>query len=283
MVAFSGWSLLGEIGNTVRSQGINIILNLFFGPVVNAARGVAAQVLNAVNQFITNFQTSFRPQLTKSYASGDYDYLSKLYYSATKISYYLLFTLSLPIMLEISYILRIWLGDNVPENTGIFTRLVMLTAFISTFANPTSCIIQATGNMKRFSITVAIGNVFILVVAWVFLKFGYGPVSTLVISLIMTGFIQLARVVILSKISVLSISEYLKNVGLPSILFSISAPIIPVLVHMAIPQGFLRFLIVGFLSIITCVFSAWFVGLNNFEKVFVKSKIDLIINKVRRQ
>ena len=205
MVAFSGWSLLGEIGNTVRSQGINIILNLFFGPVVNAARGVAAQVLNAVNQFITNFQTSFRPQLTKSYASGDYDYLSKLYYSATKISYYLLFTLSLPIMLEISYILRIWLGDNVPENTGIFTRLVMLTAFISTFANPTSCIIQATGNMKRFSITVAIGNVFILVVAWVFLKFGYGPVSTLVISLIMTGFIQLARVVILSKISVLSI------------------------------------------------------------------------------
>lgn len=279
MVSFSGWTLLGEIGNVIKTQGINIILNLFFGPVVNAARGVAAQVLNAVNQFINSFQTSFRPQLTKSYASGDYDYLKKLYYSSTKFSYYLLFTLSLPIILEISFILRIWLGNTVPENTAVFTRLVLLTAFVSAFANPTSCIIYATGKIKWFSIIVGTGNVLILPIAWMLLEFGYGPVSTLVVSLIMTALIQLARLVIISKISVLGLSEYVKCVGLPTILFSTVAPLLPLMIHFSLSQGFLRFLIVGFVSVLTCILSAWFIGLNKPEKMFIKTKIDSIIKR----
>lgn len=220
--------------------------------------------------------------MTKSYASGDYEYTGKLYYSATKISYYLLFTLSLPLLLEISFVLHIWLGDKVPENTDIFTRLVFITSFISAFANPTSCIVQATGNIKWFSIIVGLGNVLILPVAWIFLELGYGPVSTLIISFIITALIQFARVVILSKVSVFSLADYIKNVGGPSFLFSIIAPIIPIIIHVSMPNGFIRFFIVFSISVITCAVSAWVVGLSQFEKAFIRTKMNYVMIRIKQ-
>lgn len=280
MITFSGWSILGELGNTVKTQGINIILNLFFGPVVNAARGVASQVLNAVNQFISSFQTSIRPQLTKSYASGDNDYMRKLYYSSTKLSYYLLFTLSLPIILEIDFLLHVWLGDNVPENTAVFTRLVLMTAFVSAFANPTSCIAYATGNIKWFSILVGLGNVIILPIAWAFLALGYGPVSTLVVSLVFTALVQFIRMVIVSKITVLRLSDYLKNVIFPTFIFTVIAAILPVLAFKLMQQSFIRLVSTVLISICSCIFTAWFIGLNEFEKGFIKAKIKAFRNKI---
>ncbi len=279
MFIFSWWSVLGEFGNTVRTQGINIVLNIFFGPVVNAARGIAAQVLNAVNQFIRNFQTAFRPQLTKSYASGDYDYMRNLYYSATKLSYYLLFTLSLPIIMETPYILHIWLGDNVPEYTAIFSRLVLITSFVSAFANPTSCIAYATGKIKWFSIGVTIGNTLILLVAWFFLKLGYGPVSTLVVSLILTILIQLFRLVNVSQTAHILLNDYLKKVMVPTSLFTVLTPWFSLLVIKVLPSNFLRLVIICFVSVLTCLCIGWFVGLNNFEKQFIRSKIPILRKK----
>ncbi|MBP9993465.1 MAG: oligosaccharide flippase family protein [bacterium] len=273
MFAFSWWSIFGEIGYTLQTQGINIVLNLFFGPIVNAARGVAAQVLNAVNQFIRSFQTSFRPQLTKSYASGDYNYMRTLYYSATKLSYYLIFTLSLPIIMETPYILHLWLGDNVPEYTTIFTRLVLVTSFVSTFANPTSGIAYATGKIKRFSIGVGIGNVLILPVAWVFLKAGFSPVSTLIVCLIMTILIQLFRLLDTSKTAGIHINDYFKKVIVPTLFFSVITPVIPILIVYFINSSFYRLLITCVVSVIMCLICGWLVGLNQLEKSFVMSKI----------
>lgn len=273
MFAFSWWSILGEIGYTLQTQGINIILNLFFGPIVNAARGVAAQVLNAVNQFIRSFQTSFRPQLTKSYASGDFNYMRTLYYSSTKLSYYMIFTLSLPIIMETPYILHLWLGDNVPEYTTEFTRLVLLTSFVSTFANPTSGIAYATGKIKWFSIGVGIGNILILPIAWIFLKLGYGPISTLVVCLIMTILIQLFRLFDTSKTAGIQLNDYLKKVITPTIIFSLLTPWIPFIIVKFMPSSFLRLLITCVLSVLMCLFFGWIVGLNRMEKTFVLSKL----------
>lgn len=273
MFVFSGWSIFAELGNMAKTQGISIILNMFFGPVVNAARGVASQVLKAVNQFIKSFQTSFRPQLTKSYASGDYEYMRKLYYSSTKMSYYLIFTLSLPIILEIPFILRLWLGDNVPEYTAVFTRLVLLTAFVGTYSNPTSGIIYASGNIKLFSIIVGIGNVLILPVAWVVLEMGYGPASAMVVSLIMSILIQICRITIAAKVAPIKILEYMKKVVFPTVVFSIFSAIGPLCMIKTISSSFVRLLFVCIVSVLSCFLCAWLFGLNKYEKQFVLSKI----------
>ena len=148
LFSFGSWAMIDSLSQALKSQGINILLNMFFGSVVNAARGIAYQVLSAVNQFVVNFQTSFRPQLTKSYAEGNLPYMFKLYYSSTKISFYLLWCLSLPIIIETPMIMNLWLGDNVPEYTVAFTRIILLTALLSAYANPTSAIAYATGHIK---------------------------------------------------------------------------------------------------------------------------------------
>lgn len=270
---FSWWSLFGEMGNTIKTQGINIILNIFFGPVVNAARGISAQILGAVKQFIQSFQTSFRPQLTKSYASGNYQYMQRLYYSASKMSYYLVFTLSLPIILETPYILHLWLGDNVPEYTAIFTRIVLVTAFISAFANPTSCIAYATGKIKWFSIIVGVGNIMILPISWFFLKKGYGPVSALFVSFVMMVIIQIARLLVTVKTASLNLMDYFIKVLIPTLLFSIITPWLPYFVKNNFSFGFFRLVGVCLVSVVVCLSVGWFIGLDRHEKKFILKQI----------
>lgn len=280
MLSFSGWSLIGTLAQTLKSQGVNIVLNLFFGPVVNAARGIAHQILNAVNHFIHSFQTSFRPQLTKSYSSGDYDYMTKLYYSATKLSYYLIFTISLPILLETPLILHLWLGDHFPEYTVVFTRLVLLTAFVSAFANPTSAIAYATGNIKWFSIIVSGLNLMILPVAYLFLKLGYGPVSALVVGLVMTVLVQLTRIIVTSKITVLDLPHYFKHVVLPTGIYSVLCPCVPYVFHRMMDYGIIRLLVVCIFAVLFSLCLAWFVGTNKYEKEFLSSKMKSFRRKI---
>ena len=276
MFSFGGWSLMDLLAQTLKSQGINIVLNLFFGPVVNAARGISYQISSAVNQFIHSFQTSFRPQLTKSYASGDYDYMKQLYYSATKISYYLIFTLSLPIILETPYILHLWLGENVPDYTVVFTRLVLLIAFVGTFSNPTSCIVLATGRIKWFSIIVSGMNLLILPIAYLFLWLGYGPVSAFVVSLVMTILVQLTRIIVTSRMTVLSLTDYFRHVIMPTCTYSLLTPWIAFAVVYLMPQGIARLALTCVLSIISSLLFAWLVGLNKQEQHLALSKLKFL-------
>lgn len=282
LFSFSGWSLLGELGYVAKTQGIDIVLNLFFGPVINAARGVASQVLKAVNQFTSSFQTSFRPQLTTSYSSGDFEYMRTLYYSATKLSYYLIFTLSLPLLLETPYILHLWLGENVPDYTAIFTRLVLLTAFVGVFSNPTSGIAYATGKIKLFSIVVGVGNVLILPIAWAVLKLGYGPASTMWVSLIMSILIQVARVIVTSKVAPVSVVAYVNKVVIPTSLYSIMCLPVPFVIVKIMNPGFVRLLLTCCISVGLSLLFAWIVGLNHFEKQFIRSKVNVIIGKITK-
>lgn len=273
MLSFSAWSTLDALAYTMRSQGLNIVLNLFFGTVVNAARGVAYQVLNAVNQFIRSFQTAFRPQLTKLYASGDYDASMRLYYSATKLSYYLVFTISLPILLETPFILRLWLGDIVPEYAAVFTRIILLTAFVDVFANPTTAIAYATGKIKKFSIVVSVFNLMIVPVAWVFLKIGYGPASAMLVSLIFTILVQIIRLMIVANMTELKVGDYMKCVVLPVTVYTVLCLVAPLAFKYCLDRGWLRLVLLLCVSVTSSVGFAWFVGLNKEEKEFATSKI----------
>ena len=279
MLSFSVWSTIDALAYTMKSQGLNIVLNLFFGTVVNAARGVAYQILNAVNQFIRSFQTAFRPQLTKLYASGDYTAAMRLYYGATKLSYYLIFTISLPILLETPFILHLWLGNAVPEYSVVFTRIILLTAFVSTFANPTTGIAYATGDIKKFSILVSIFNLMIVPVAYLFLKLGYGPASAMVVSLVITIVVQVIRLIVVSNMTVLKVGDYMKHVVFPVSVYSLLCVAGPVLVKYFMPSGWLRVLLVLVVTAISSLGFAWLVGLNEEERKFVSSKVKSIIKR----
>ena len=273
MLSFSTWSTIGTLAYTLKSQGLNIVLNLFFGTVVNAARGIAYQILNAVNQFISSFQTAFRPQLTKLYACGDYDAAMRLYYGATKLSYYLIFTISLPIIVETPFILHLWLGDIVPEYTIIFTRIILLTAFVSAFANPTTGIAYATGDIKIFSIYVSVINLMIVPLAYLFLKLGYSPTSAMVVSLVITIIVQIIRLIVVAKITVLKVGDYLKKVILPVTFYTLLCGFFPLMVKRMLTDGWIRLVLVLIVSMTASLLSAWTVGLNKDERQLVLSKL----------
>lgn len=275
MLSFSTWSTLDALAYTMRSQGLNIVLNLFFGTVVNAARGVAYQVLNAVNQFIRSFQTAFRPQLTKLYASGDYNATRSLYYSATKLSYYLVFTISLPILLEAPFILHLWLGNAVPEYTAVFTRIILLIAFVDVFANPTTAIAYATGKIKSFSIVVSTFNLMIVPVAWLFLELGFGPTSAMLVSLVFTILVQIIRLMMVSNMTSLKVADHMKHVVLPVAVYSVLCVAAPLALKLSLDNGWMRLVLILFVSMASSVGFAWLVGLNKEEKRFVVSKIKL--------
>ena len=272
MLSFSGWSMIGLLSQTLKSQGINILLNMFFGPVVNAARGISDQILSAVEQFTHSFQTSFRPQLTKSYARKDYEYMKQLYQSATKISFYLIFTLSLPIILETPYILQLWLGEHIPTYTVVFTRLVLLTAFVSAFANPTSCIAYATGNIKWFSIIVSGLNLMILPIAFVIIKLGFGHQSAFVVRLVISVIVHITRVFVTTKLTVLTMSGYFRYVMFPVIFYSILTPWVAYFLVQTLPQGFARLVLTSIASLFSSLAFAWLIGLNRQEKKLIMSK-----------
>lgn len=279
LFSFSGWGMMGSLAYTLKSQGINVLLNMFFGATINAARGISYQVLHAVSMFITSFQTSFRPQLTKSYAECNYSYMYKLYYSASKISFYLLWGLSLPIIVETSTILNLWLGDNVPEYTVVFVRIILLTALIDVYANPTSAIAYATGDIKKINILVSSINLSIVPIAYIFLKLGFGPTSTMLVSFIMTIIVQIVRLFVLKKMITFSVLTYVKKVIVPTLSVLALSSTIPYLIKSFIKESLISSVFICFISVVSVIFFSLALGLNKDEKAFILSKLKFLKNK----
>lgn len=275
LLGFSSWGMLDSLALSVKSQGLNILLNMFFGPIINAARGIAYQVLSATKQFVSNFQTAFRPQLMKSYAEGDYDYMYQLFYSATKISFYLILCLSLPIILETPILLHIWLGDNVPDHTSAFVILVLLTSWVDVFSSPVTSLAYATGRIKKFNLVVSGMTILILPASWFFLRLGFSPESTMVVSLVITVLSQGARMIIIKDLLPFSIKQYATMVLSPTIMVLVMSVVIPLFIHFCMDYGFLRLIVVLIVTELSILGSVWFLGTSCNEK-------ELIINRIRK-
>ncbi len=279
MTSFGGWVIIDSLSQMLKGQGINIVLNLFFGPVVNSARGIAYQIMNAVNQFITSFQTSFRPQLTKSYAEGDYNYMRKLFYSASKVSYFLLFVISLPILLETEYILHLWLGESVPDYTASFTRIILLTTFVSAFANPTSCIAYATGKIRKLTIVVSSIMLSIVPIAYVFLKLGGNPNVALWVSFFVSILAQIVRLLLLDRLVSINLKDYIKRVISPIFGCTLLISFISVLPRLFINPSFWRLLFSLFTALLVSVVIIWLIGLDREERKLLSTKLLSVFGK----
>ncbi|MEG1575153.1 MAG: lipopolysaccharide biosynthesis protein, partial [Bacteroidales bacterium] len=248
MIGFSGWNFIGASSGILRDQGVNILLNLFCGPAVNAARGIAFQVSAAVSSFVLNFSTALNPQIMKSYAKGNNAYMMTLIYRGSRLSVYLLLFLSLPVLMETKYILSLWL-NMVPEYTVVFVRLILLYVICESISYTLVTAMLATGKIRNYQIVVGGFQLLNFPISYGLLYYKFPPESTLYIAIIIALFCLLARLYMLRPMIDISAYDFLHRVFLNELMVGVMASVIPLIIVCSMKEGFIRFMIVG----ITCI------------------------------
>ncbi len=266
LISFSGWSLFGNLASVAMGQGVNVLLNTFFGPIVNAARGVAIQVQNAVMGFSSNLQMAINPQITKNYASNNLQYMHKLIYASSKYSFFLLFILCLPIILEAKIILNAWLVD-VPRYTVEFLRLTLIISMINALAGPFTIAAHANGNIKLYQSLV--GGILLLTLpaAYLALKLGFAPISVYVVEIIVLMVAQIVRLVMMRTMIGLKLREYFKEVvfRITGVLFFGS--VIPLILYLRMAaDDFISFICVSVTCVVSVGASIFTLGINKGER-----------------
>ena len=280
MSSFAGWSFGGNLAGILYTQGLNMMLNIFFGPVVNAARGIATQIQSVVTQFVTNFQMALNPQITKTYASGEMDKMHSLMFRSARFSFMLLFFLSLPIMLETNYILTLWLGI-VPENTVIFARIIIAISLIYTIANPCVIANQATGKVKVYQAVVGGLLLLILPISYIVLKLGAPAYSVFIVHFCVESVAQFARMYMLRNMIDLPLLSYVKNIYLPIMSVVLLSVVLPMFVYYNMQEGIIRLLAVGMTCVISVSMTSMFIGMTRNERTFLIDK-SLRVLKIRK-
>ena len=251
MFSFAGWNFIGVSSGVLRDQGGKILINLFAGTAVNAARGVAMQLNGAVQGFVTNFMTAVNPQITKSYASGDHGYMFYLISRSSRMSYYLLFVLALPVLFNTEFLLGLWLKD-VPAHTELFVRLFLVFALSESLSNPLITAQLATGNIRKYQIVVGGLQLLNIPVSYLFLKMGAIPEVTVMTAIGISQICFFARLYMLRGMTGLPMGEFVKNVYVNVAFVTVAAVILPALVAGVLPDDLWGFL----LSVCICVLSA---------------------------
>lgn len=276
---FAGWNLLGVSAGIAYNQGVNILLNIFFGATVNAARGIAFQVQSAVYSFVTNFQVAVNPSITKLYAQGDSKASFKLVFSSSKFSFYLLLLLSMPLLLETRTILTWWL-KIVPDYTVVFTRLVLVDILVGSISGSIQSLVQATGNIKKYQILVSGILLLNLPTSYVFLKLGYSPEYTLFVSIFYSILALGGRLAILKELIRFPVQEFVVSVISRIVLVVAVTASVGILAGNYIPDAGWKFIVMAAISTITVLFSVFMLGLDRSEKGIVKDNYSKLKNKL---
>lgn len=275
MFSFAGWNFIGVTSGVLRDQGGNILVNLFFGTAMNAARGVAVQLNSAVQGFVTNFMTAVNPQITKSYASGDRDYMLSLVSKSSRMSFYLLFMIALPLLFNTEYILELWLKD-VPSHSAAFVRLFLVFALSESLSNSLITAQLATGKIRNYQIIVGGLQLLNIPVAYIFLKAGAPAESTVAVSIVISQICLAARLALLKGMIGLSPKNFFLRVYLNVLTVAVCAIVIPLAITRILPYGFAGFCVSAFVCVVSAALSVLFVGCRRNERRMMMS---FILNK----
>lgn len=271
ILSISGWTLSGNFAWILNTQGINLILNVFFGPIVNAARGIALQVQGVMAQFVTNFQTAINPQITKSYAQSNFQRMHELLNMSSKFSYLLMLVMSIPVLVEAPVILKFWL-NHVPEHTIVYLRIILIYSILTTLSNPLWVSVLATGQLKKYQIYDNVIQLLVIPISYLVFKYlqadSYWVFVILLISEILEIFI---RVWIVLPLIHHQYSRYIREVILPIIGVTVTAPIIPLLLNGLIGQEFYNFIFVCIFSVLCSLVSIWLFALNHHERSWIQN------------
>lgn len=278
MLSYSGWNFIGSSSSILRDQGVNIVMNIFCGTAINAARGISVQVLHAVSGFSQNFMMAVNPQIIKSYAMGDFQYMINLAFRSSKLSYFLLLSLSLPLIMEMPGILSLWLTE-VPDHSIMFARLMLVFGMSEAISLPLQYINQATGKIKIYQLVVGGLQALNFPISYILLKFGFSPDSVFVLAIIVSQIGLFARLWILHKSVELPVLKFLKEVYFKIAITTMFGVLILWILYQMSSVN-LNIWSGCVISTIVAIISIYVIGCSSDERVFIKEKLNIIISKL---
>lgn len=279
MLSFSGWNLLGTFAMLMKGQGVNMLLNVFFGTVVNAARAVAFQVNAALTGFSNNVAMSFQPQIVGSYANGDRDRVMRLFHAESRICFVLMAVLITPLVLEMDYVLGLWLGDAVPPQAQVFTALVLIDSLLCMFEMPCTQVAYAVGRIRDYKVVPSIVGLLLLPSAWVALHLGVPAVTVFELTIVFTVLQLTASLLMLHRIFNYSFAGYTLRVLLPCVLFAVLNVACPLLVRQSMDSSWLRLLGVCAVDVVLGVVLAYALVLDASEKQMLKGYCQKLLRR----
>ncbi|MBP8999879.1 MAG: lipopolysaccharide biosynthesis protein, partial [Bacteroidales bacterium] len=268
MAAFSGWSLCDSGAQLAVTQGRVFLLNIFTPLVTNAAMSIATQVSTAIYNFVYYFQSSFNPQITKASAQGNQGYLQDLVNQTSKFSYYLIFALTLPILLNMEFILGIWL-KGVPQYTAVFCSITLLYYLVESLSGPLWITTWAAGNIRRYQVTISLLRITTLPATWLLLKYGMEPWTVLAVWVLVNGFCYIYRLMYVRRNSGIPLNPYVREVIIPTFLITLLAVPLPLLAHYRL-AGWTDLVITTLVSLLITGMLIWLIGLKPTEKKHIK-------------
>ena len=269
---YAWWAFFGNATYMFNTQGINILMNLFFGVALNAARGIVSQVESAVMQFVNNFSTAINPQITKSYASGDLQYLYTLICRGAKFSIFLLLFFLIPLEFEAPFVLKLWLGV-VPENASVFLRLSLVASAVILLGNTGLVSIFATGNIKKYQITMTLFSGLVFPFTWIAYKLGAPALTSYIIFIIIYAIIDVIRLIFMKNMLNFPIAMFINRAVIPIFYVATLAIIIPGVIYCLMSESILRLILICITSLINTASIIYFIGLGKGERAFVTNKI----------
>lgn len=278
MFSFAGWNFIGVTSGVLRDQGGNILVNIFFTTAMNAARGVAVQLNGAVQGFVTNFMTAVNPQITKSYASGERAYMLSLVKKSSKMAFFLLFIIALPMLFNTEYLLGIWLKE-VPEHSASFVQLFLVFALSESLSSPLITAQLATGNIRNYQMIVGGLQLLNLPVAYVLLKYGAPAQSTVAVSIVISQICLVARLILLRKMIGLSMREFFAQVYLRVSVVALASLALPLMLMRVMPGGFAGFCLSVGICVLCAGISILYVGCTKVER---RKMVSMILSRIRR-
>lgn len=280
MFAYTSWQLIGHVSRVLRTQGVDLLLNSFFGPVLNAAKGIANQVQGTVEGFANNFMVAMNPQITQSYAEGDYKYMFKLIYNGSRYAFYMLLLLSLPIIINADFVLNIWL-KQVPVFTVVFVQLILICTLITSLSHTLITAVNATGRIRNYQIVVGGIQLLNLPLCYLFLRIGFDATSVMVIAVFSELFALIVRLFMVSwNIPLFNISDYFINVIFPCVSVSVLAAVLPIIMKIILNYSVFSSLANIILSFLICSITIFFWGCSRNERLLVISKGIKIIRRL---
>lgn len=279
MLGFSSWNLFGSFSLVAISQGGNILLNIFFGPIVNAARGISYQVNTAINSFVYNLQSAINPQIVKLYASGDHSGMLNLVYRGSRLSYFLLFVISFPFLFYTDFILNLWLG-KVPEHASTFCRLALISTLIDSLSGCMAVAVQATGNIKQYQIIISCFLLLNLPISFCGLQFGAAPEFVFYICIFISLVGLFIRTILVTKKCGLLFSVFFSKVLLRVFIVSAVSFFVFILLFNICKNNFISFLIFTTLSLFVNMILIYWLGLEKSEQKFVSDKVTSFLKKI---
>lgn len=277
MASFFSWSLFGAVANMSKQQGLNLLLNVFCGVVLNATWGIATQVGNAVNQFVASFQQAFNPQILKSYTESDKESFFELLQSCSKYSFMLIWLVALPVLLKTEFFLKLWLGGNLPEGAIVFTQLMVIYILFDAICGPLWVAVQATGNIRRYQVEISCLICTSFIFSLIALKMGAPAYSVAVINTGINALLIIYRLFYLQRAIHFPISRYCLKTLLPIALVSMISVSCGILTHCF--SGGKWYSVILYLLLIsivnlTTVFSAGLSGRErNALKMYIRRKL----------